>query len=246
MKTYRLSEELGNIDESFLEEVFEYKIRERRITMSVKKIAAVAACVVVVIGAVMAAVNIRNIFGTEAQIQKADMTDSIVIVSLSLENNSPELNIDVLDPTMLPFGEDEVILAVLGEFDISDSDGNFIAHINILNLNVFPYDPNVYGYHLGGIDDEPKEGYVALNETVTRLTVLRAEQEDGSWYEEAKIFFDNCYYNREDGEYYALSYDVITLESGTYNVHINSIEIAYSNGEKSVELAGDWTTTFTI
>lgn len=47
MSKYRLSEDLGNIDETFLEEVFEYKKRER---ISIKKIAAVAACAALIIG----------------------------------------------------------------------------------------------------------------------------------------------------------------------------------------------------
>ena len=46
MKKYRISEELGNIDEAFLEEVLEY----RRNSMNIKKIAALAACAALVIG----------------------------------------------------------------------------------------------------------------------------------------------------------------------------------------------------
>lgn len=47
MKKYRISEELGNIDEAFLEEVIMYK---RRNHMNIRKIAALAACAALVIG----------------------------------------------------------------------------------------------------------------------------------------------------------------------------------------------------
>lgn len=52
MKKYRLSEELGNIDEAFLEEVFEYQSKKRSIRMSKKKIVSIviAAALVVSIG----------------------------------------------------------------------------------------------------------------------------------------------------------------------------------------------------
>lgn len=247
MNTDKLIKEFGNIGSEFIDEAVDYchDARKGDSIMKIKKIAAIAACAVLVIGAAAAAIGFGNIFGPKRLTVEGDMTDVIVVNPLSFEDGSPSFDIEVLDPTALPFGEKDVILAVYGEFDISDSNGNFIAHVDNLSLNVWPYEPNVY-YYLGDTNDEPKDGYVATGETKTELCVLRAEQEDGSWYQEAKIYFENVYYDPKDGEYYALSYDLIVLESGTYNIHINSLDIAYADGDKIVELVGDWTTTFTL
>lgn len=64
MKNYRLSEELGNIDEVFLEEVFEYSMNKRRIRMNKKKIVSIviAAALVVAMSATAIAAASSGLF----------------------------------------------------------------------------------------------------------------------------------------------------------------------------------------
>ena len=97
MKKYRLSEQLGNIDEAFLEEVFEYtESRSGRKTIMkssfVLKSAAIAACAAIAIGIGAVAVSNRGEMpvmpeaetAEPAQTEKAEGAgDDIVVVEKS-------------------------------------------------------------------------------------------------------------------------------------------------------------------
>lgn len=86
MKNYRLSEELGNIDEEFLEEVFEY----RRKGSAWKRFAAIAACAAIAVG-VGAAVLKRH---EKIPLERIS-ADTDIIVSHSFEDT----NSDIIDAT---------------------------------------------------------------------------------------------------------------------------------------------------
>ena len=65
MKNYRLSEELGNIDEVFLEEVFEYSMNKRRISMSKTKLLAIAVAAIIFTSLLTGAASVASLMSDE-------------------------------------------------------------------------------------------------------------------------------------------------------------------------------------
>ena len=142
MRKYRLSEELGNIDETFLEEVFEYQSKKRRIHMSIKKIAAIAACVLFVISA--ATLCLRH----QSNIPVKPITDEDVYV---IEVEHPYTDI-------MAVGETAIISARsgCGLFDIKQHFDNVEDKFgNVANMPVID-SAEIYGTEIDSTVETPE------------------------------------------------------------------------------------------
>ena len=110
MKNYRLSEELGNIDEMFLEEVYEYK-KEKRITMTKRKLAIIIAAVIVLVLSLPAYATVkywRPIIGHYASLEDGT---AVVATPGSIKVSAKKISDDVVkfvidaDKSVYPFNE---------------------------------------------------------------------------------------------------------------------------------------------
>ena len=146
MKKYRLSEELGNIDEAFLEEVFEYQKRSegRQITMSKKRIiqtVIAAALAIAVCGITVFAVHMSSLAKLKDYVDKQDDYNNVpdVLKGVDVEEVGTDF-VENVEP-----GEAKITSIVAGEngfmatFDVNINDSDLVDKVEDWELGWYSW-----------------------------------------------------------------------------------------------------------